>query len=226
MKNAILLLIFISLTSCLESQPQLEIVGGKIHDWGRVHPNDTPLKTRIEIKNTGGDLLRIYGVKPSCGCTTAPIEKKKLEPGESTFIDVELELRNDEGKNSKSIEISSNDPNFSKVEYVLRYEVEKILSITPRYINFETHKVGDLLDAVVYIKNNTNKDFKIQSVETTHEGIKTEFVAGGIIKANTEAAFKVVYIAKVVEELTGQIKVTFEDKSVGFLEINYFGEIQ
>lgn len=103
MKLITLTIFFIS--SIMYAQPKLEIVGGDTHDWGTVKVFESPLKTIITIKNTGNQPLRVFEVKPSCGCTTAPLDKDILNPGETAKIDIKLDLKGNVGAITKDVNI-------------------------------------------------------------------------------------------------------------------------
>jgi len=76
MKKFVLILSMIfAIVSCGYSQQKLEVIGCNNYDWGTTYPKDSPLKVKIKIKNSGNDILKIYEVKPACGCTTAPLDK-------------------------------------------------------------------------------------------------------------------------------------------------------
>ncbi len=87
--------------------PKIEIVGGELVDWGRTAPGK--LKRTVNIVNTGGDTLKISKVQPSCGCTTAPLSKEKLLPGDTASLDITLDTPTHAGEASKTITIMSND---------------------------------------------------------------------------------------------------------------------
>ncbi len=62
------------------------------------------------IKNTGTDTLIITAVKPTCGCTTAPLESDKIAPGETTSLHVTLNTKKLNGLVRKFVNIECNDP--------------------------------------------------------------------------------------------------------------------
>jgi hypothetical protein len=81
--NLIALMFFLMLMSCSASEKdssdlnpnaKLEVEGGDTHDWGKVHPIDSPLRTKIKLYNRGTDTLHIKKVKVGCGCTAAPVD--------------------------------------------------------------------------------------------------------------------------------------------------------
>src|SRR6056300_1776529 len=107
MKKLVLTSIALLLVASMAyAQPKIEVIGGNKHDWGKVSPKDSPLKTKVKIKNTGNEQLVITNVKPSCGCTTAPLDKDKLKPGEVATVNVTFNVGSKAGVNSKTIRIS------------------------------------------------------------------------------------------------------------------------
>lgn len=56
-------------------------------DFGKISRNKLA-SADFEIKNFGGEVLKITGVSTSCGCTKASIDKKMLAPGESARLAV------------------------------------------------------------------------------------------------------------------------------------------
>jgi archaellum component FlaF (FlaF/FlaG flagellin family) len=84
----------------------IEIVGGDSVVWGDVPPG--VLKHTIRVTNIGGDTLNITDVHASCGCTTAPIDKKMLLPGDTATIDVSMDVKTKSGPQHKTLTITSN----------------------------------------------------------------------------------------------------------------------
>jgi hypothetical protein len=68
------------------------------------------------IRNTGTDTLRIGKVTPGCGCTTAPLSKNSVAPGDSARLDIVFDTKNMIGKMVKDVEILSNDPEKPKTK--------------------------------------------------------------------------------------------------------------
>ncbi|MCX7875509.1 MAG: DUF1573 domain-containing protein [Melioribacteraceae bacterium] len=79
------------------------------HDFGDVEEGKL-VDTKIGFKNVGNAELIISEVKTSCGCTAALLSSKKLQPGESGNIRIELDTNGREGKLTRTIIIYSNDP--------------------------------------------------------------------------------------------------------------------
>ena len=97
-------------------------------------------------------------MKPSCGCTTAPLDKYELAPGESTLLHISLELGSNSGKMSKTIGITSNDPVNGKIYYTLRANVIRPIEVTPMsFFSFDLIRVGEDAKTAFFIKNNTTE---------------------------------------------------------------------
>ncbi|HPD33490.1 MAG TPA: DUF1573 domain-containing protein, partial [Candidatus Kapabacteria bacterium] len=130
-KFALMLSLIFAIVSCGYSQPKLEVIGGNNYDWGTTYPKDSPLKVKIKIKNTGNDILKIYEVKPGCGCTTAPLDKNELKQGEEATLDISLNISNFTGSITKSIRITSNDPVNKDTYIYLKTNVFRPLIVQP-----------------------------------------------------------------------------------------------
>lgn len=79
------------------------------HDFGEVQEGKT-VEYDFSFDNSGNSTLKIGDIKTSCGCTAALINKKDLAPGEKGTLNVKLNTANRNGKMSRTITISSNDP--------------------------------------------------------------------------------------------------------------------
>lgn len=91
-----------------------QLVGPKLtvqvneYDFGDIKQGEKVSHVFI-LTNTGGDLLEIKRIIPSCGCTAAMPEKSELAPGESTNLNVTFNSAGKRGKQIKIIRINSND---------------------------------------------------------------------------------------------------------------------
>lgn len=111
--------------------PKIEVVGGDKVEWGEVGPG--VLKHALKITNVGGDTLRIADVKASCGCTTAPLDKKILLPGDTATVDVSMDVANRSGEQHKTITITSNDSTKSAIVVGLHAMVMRDVVATPEF---------------------------------------------------------------------------------------------
>lgn len=78
-------------------------------DFGSI-PIEAVVKHEFPFKNVGGDTLVITRVKPTCGCTTAPLSSDRVAPGTTEELTAYLNTKKLQGKVRKSILIDTNDP--------------------------------------------------------------------------------------------------------------------
>lgn len=110
---------------------KIEIVSGETVDWGDVPPSD--LSETVVIKNAGGDTLRLSGVDAACGCTTAPLHKTTLAPGDTTQIAVTVAAGNFTGPQHKTITIKSDDPERPNVVVGLKANIIRDIVADPGF---------------------------------------------------------------------------------------------
>lgn len=159
------------------AQPKLTIVGGDTYDWKEVSPKDSPLKAKIKLKNDGNETLLITKVKPACGCTYAPLDKKELVPGDVATLDVTLRVGSSSRPLTKTITITSNDPTKAKRILYLKAKVVNPIEVSNRrYFNFKDLKVGYESAETLTITNQTKKKLTL-----SHPEIQTE---DGTVKLN------------------------------------------
>ena len=88
----------------------------EVFDAGTVAKGEL-VKAKIAIKNTGKYPLVIAEVKGACSCTVSSFEKDPIAPGETTYIDAEINTDNTgKGTISKSVTMTANTrPSSTKV---------------------------------------------------------------------------------------------------------------
>ena len=105
---------------------------------------DIELGTIVEhtflIHNTGEDTLTIIDAHPSCGCTAAVMDNKKIAPGATSHLKVKFDSNNKgEGPITKIITITSNS--HDQAEKVIRI-VGRIVKSKTAHKNMEMHLDG------------------------------------------------------------------------------------
>ncbi len=119
-KGALLLLIFIIsafINSPAETKnPTPSISADEVFwDFGFV-PFDYELVHYFDIKNTGTGNLYITHIGTSCDCTHARALDTLIPPGTSTKIKTTFDTKDYYGKTTRTISISTNDPNIEKFD--------------------------------------------------------------------------------------------------------------
>lgn len=210
MKRTMALVVFLFVPFLLFAQPKIEIVGGDTYDWGTVKRTDDPLRAKIKIKNAGTEVLKITEVKPGCGCTTAPLDKNELKPGEEATLDVTLRITGYQGSVTKSVRIASNDPTNPNKYLYLKANIFVPISITPTsYFAFNEMTVGKESTAKVTITNNTKESITITPEQVVPENMGINIPKKLVLKPGE--SFEVV--AKVVPDKKGYFNCSLKLKT-------------
>ena len=182
-------LVFLILLFCkinLFAQPVLEFENGNKYDWGNVKPEDSPLKADIKVWNKGDDTLKILDIKPSCGCTVAPIDKNIILPNEFATISLKFSVESSVGVINKMINIRTNIPDKPYIVYFLIANVQRDLTFEGvNYFNYGSIRKGLISERSVNIKNNTDKDIKISKIYDLPEYCTLNIKEGSIVPGNS-----------------------------------------
>ncbi len=141
--------------------PKLEVVGGDTVNWGDVGPK--MLERAVRITNAGGDTLRISRVKPSCGCTTAPLDKEMLLPGDTATIKLTMDVVTRTGPQTKTLTIFSNDTaNSHRMVYLMANVVRDIVSMPEYFPVIDRISPGEEGSATVRLENRGEETITLQ----------------------------------------------------------------
>lgn len=185
------------------AQPKIEIIGGDTYNWGKVKLSEGPLKASVKIKNSGNQELIIQNVKPSCGCTTAPLDKDRLKPGETATLDITLKISHG-GNVSKSIRIASNDPKVPNKNLVIAADVVEMLKIEPySSISFKELQIGKESTASVSIFNYDKMPVKIKITDS-----EPNYMIAGLTDSNGKSVNGKETIIQPGKKIDVNIKVT------------------
>ena len=131
--------------SVAAAQPRLQMP--LVHDWGTVTASNSTaevqsVKAVVPITNAGTSPLTIKEVRTSCGCTSAPLDKDSLAPGESTNLNVTLNLPGGNGPVEKYITIITNEPESKPHILTIKANVQRALQLSSSYIPFNVGLVN------------------------------------------------------------------------------------
>jgi hypothetical protein len=223
-----LTLILVFAAPNLTAQPALEIIGGNVKDWGIVRQANKALAAKIMLKNIGTKELVIASVTPSCGCTTAPIEQSRLQPGASTNINVTLNLTPTAiGQQIKTITITSNDPTKPVQTLSLKAEILRSLQPSANFIAFSPIQAGKRALSSVRLKNTTDSPMIITNI-SAQDGLsvnrKTPFTIAP--QKDIELAVSLIPSAKSTGYFHSQIVIKTDNTDQPTLPINVYGDIK
>ncbi len=121
----VIILILLGASSQVFSQSQPAKSGGgpkivfddESHNFGTIKEGLVAEYT-FKFKNTGDQPLILKDVRPSCGCTTPEWSKEPVDPGKTGLIHVKYNSAGRPGKFNKSITITSNIPDETKILFI------------------------------------------------------------------------------------------------------------
>lgn len=114
--------------------PEITFVNTK-YNFGKVYDIEK-VKCEFDFTNTGESLLTIDKVKPSCGCTTSELAIKDYLPGETGHIEVVFDPKDRHGVQHKTVKVSSNCRSKPEITLEFEVEVEPLLKVDLKQLNF------------------------------------------------------------------------------------------
>jgi hypothetical protein len=184
-----------------------------IFDFGSI-PRGATVVHEFKFHNVGQGLLEVTDVRPTCGCTTAPLSSNNIAPGESATIKAYFNSEKFNGRVKKEIYVNTNDPinPYLKVSFTATIN-DPVLPVTvsPNLADFGSLKSGTSGQAKVAVTNNDGDPLDIAIIEQSAPGVVTAKIESGTLKPN-ESAELVLRLAP--QEQAGELKesITFDIK--------------
>ena len=147
-----------------------------IHDFGRV-VSGAVLRHDFYFTNTGLGVLEISNVHASCGCTTAGEFTRRVEPGQTGVIPIQLNTAGFQGQVLKHITVSCNDPRQPTVALQLRAQIWNPIELTPRYavLHANPERLGEA-KAIVHIATREEAPLRLEPPQSSSPHLKAELV--------------------------------------------------
>jgi len=133
-------------------------------------PTNVKVQHNYWLRSVGTDTLRIIKVESGCGCTTAPLSKNVIPPGDSAKLELFFNTEKMMGKMIKQVDITCNDPQRSHLPVrfhgIINYEHDSV-RVKPRLIGFpETMKNSQRAKETIEVFNNSHSDIDLQIVDS------------------------------------------------------------
>ncbi|MBU3741027.1 MAG: DUF1573 domain-containing protein [Candidatus Kapabacteria bacterium] len=161
---AIMLIAICSITAAAVAQPRLSMPA--VHDWGTVTASNSTVDVQqvsavIPLVNTGTSPLKIKEVRTSCGCTSAPLDKDSLAPGDTARLSVTLNLPNGNGPIEKYITIFTNEVETKPHILSIKANVQRALQLSSSHIAFPPGVVNTPHTGTITVTSNNAKPVTI-----------------------------------------------------------------
>lgn len=163
----------VAMPSSGPAKPTLEYptiqIADPVFDFGTAERGDK-VEHAFPIRNVGKATLVIEQILPSCGCTTAGLDQKRIEPGQSVDLKVVLDLKGRIGPQNNTIVIKSNDPHAAGVRLtVLGKAISRIVS-APEVLDFG-RITSDAPAQVASVQSVDGLKFQVLRTEVSDSGI-------------------------------------------------------
>lgn len=130
------------------------------HAFGRV-ATGIWVQHAFRLRNGGNAPLHIDRVLPSCGCTTAPLAKRVLAPGEATDLNLTFNTRGFLGPVHKTVRIESDDPQRAVVDLAFDAEVVAPAAASEPVVRMDDLAGGERRKASVRLQSFTGRPLAV-----------------------------------------------------------------
>ncbi len=125
------------------------------------------------IKNTGEDTVKVISVRPTCGCSTAPLENDTIPPNDSVYVKFIFDSKGFSGFKKKHAYISITSAPTFKISILINllddYQIP--FKIIPPIARLRS-KEDTVLEKIIKIKNLTEKEFKLKVIAFDQDLVK------------------------------------------------------
>jgi hypothetical protein len=145
-----------------------------VYDFGRV-PAGEVVKHEFAFTNVGDRRLEIRDVRTSCGCTTAGVWPRQLDPGVGGTIPIELRTLSFNGLLAKTVTVTSNDTNQPVAVLQLKGTVWRPVDVTPQsaVLNYLVDAASNV-STVVRIVSNLEEPLTLSEPESNQRALAAE----------------------------------------------------
>lgn len=173
------LLIFVCLTgfccSSGEDRASLAAIPSGVLDFGYVHrsPEGGVLQGRLTLSNTTRHPIAITGIRASCVCVHPETDKKLVGPGESTSLNVRVDVVSGRGPREYSIYVATDDPSASILVLNVRYVFQTGWFARPSVLSIKDAERGKSYERAIEIIGYPGvSDLTLQAVRAGSPSVK------------------------------------------------------
>ncbi len=144
-----------------------------VHNFGNISPATTHI-CEFNFTNTGNDVLEIFEVEQTCGCTPFVLEKKEYTPGEKGSLKVGFYSDTQLGGTIKPLYIYSNDETNPEIELAIKANIIAKVDYEPKALKLLIMRPNADCPTIT-IKSLDNQPFSIESFKSTNNCISVDF---------------------------------------------------
>ena len=126
-------------------------------------PDQEEIYASYTVTNNGDEVVRISEIKTSCGCTGSVIDRRIIEPGESTEIIATFNKGKRQGLQANRLQVYIDNQNGPVATLVMNVKIPKLVEVTPRIIYWRP--TGQTGERRVQLNLDERYVHKIDSIE-------------------------------------------------------------
>lgn len=170
--TALLGIFLFALTTLSVSAAQLKF--DRLEATIDLEPGQEEAKAVFNVTNEGAQSVRIARIKTSCGCTGSILDRKIIEPGESTEIVATFNKGKRRGSNTNRLEVFLDSEPDSVATLKMTVNIPELISAQPEivYWNASATKSSRTVKIVLdkrYLQKISGVDFDASFLEVTKE---------------------------------------------------------
>lgn len=139
-------------------------------------PNTEVISHDFILANEGTRALHLRAVRADCGCVLTKIEDDLLDPGESTVLRVQFNLKGRGGKQLRRIIVESNDPEQPRLILALIGDVLVPMEIVPDQIYWGNIHIASTAEKSCEIRFHENDESYVTSVVSPLPNFSAELI--------------------------------------------------
>jgi hypothetical protein len=151
----------------------------RYYDAGRVPAAGPPLVHTFTLSNTGTAPLAILDVEVMCDCARYSLGATRLAPGESTTLELVLDIRNKKGAFYDGVWLLSDDPRQPRTSFYIAGEAYTRLDVVPEMLNFgqAPRERVDGAEAALAVEINDDAVVALESVAVSSPAVEASIAA-------------------------------------------------
>lgn len=132
---------------------------------------DEAVSAAFHFKVVGEQPVTLSSIRSSCGCTTAKLEKRTYQPGESGVIEAHFDFGSRIGAQEKYISVQTDDPSDAEHNLLIKVYIPHVLKVEPRFV-YWTKGAETYPEQSIDLVTDTDLEVTITSVEADTEQLK------------------------------------------------------
>ena len=145
------------------------------HDFGSI-ARGAKAEYEFVLKNIYVKDVHIASVRASCGCTTPRIEKGRLNTYEKGAVIASINSRNFLGRQSATITVTVDEPDYARVQLHVKVHVRSDLVIEPAGVELGSVDRGVAVEKKLLVRCTRSSDWRILEVNSSNPYLSGEVV--------------------------------------------------